>query len=379
MSRASVRVLHVLGSLECGGVEKWVAQLLKHLDNRRVQADVMVNRSGGMYEGDVRSCGAEVLCCGQPRSYAQYATNLSRLLFEHGPYQVVHSHVQLWSGVVLRLAHQAGVPGRIAHARSTQDGRRGRRSPLIYQTIMRYWIKRHATHLMAVSTKAAEGTFWKGIVNKDGCQVVTGIDFTPFKEKVDREAVRAELGIPREARVIGHVGNFRPAKNYPFILEAAQKIVSIWPDSLLLLVGDGPLRSQVEESAQRLGLADRIHFLGERADVPRLLHAMDVFVFPSLYEGFGRALVEAQAAGLPCVAADTIPIETAAHPGSVNFLPLKAGAKEWAQAILTAAQTPISSTRGGEAVRSFEQRGLDIAANAQRLSDLYEVIAGTAK
>ncbi len=376
MSKDPVRVLHVLGSLECGGVETWVAQLVKHLDRQRIQADVMVNRPGGMYEECVRSYGAQVLCCGQPKRYTQYAANLSRLLYENGPYQVVHSHVQLWSGVVLRLAHRAGAPGRIAHARSTQDGKRGKFSPLIYRALMRHWIKCHATHLMAVSTEAAEGTFWKGVMDNGRCQLVTGIDFTPFQDKVDRRDVRAELGIPNGTHVIGHVGNFRPAKNYSFIQKIAQEIISIQPDTLFLLVGDGPLRSLVEESTQRMGLANQVRFLGERSDVPRLLHAMDVFVFPSLYEGLGRALLEAQAVGLPCIAANTITTQAAAQPESVNFMALEAGAKRWAQAALVAAQTPISCTKGIEAIRLFEQRGLSIAANAHKLTQLYESIAG---
>jgi glycosyltransferase involved in cell wall biosynthesis len=307
----------------------------------------------------------------------QYAANLSRNLLENGPYQVVHSHVQLRSGFVLRQAHRAGVPGRIAHARSTKDGKRGIISPLFYRAIMRYWIKRYSTHLMAISTEAAEGTFWKDVMDSGRCQLVVGIDFEPFRDKVNREDVRAELGIPNGARVVGHVGNFRLSKNYPFILETAREVLSIQPDILFLLVGDGPLKCSVEEEARRLGLTGQICFLGERADVPRLLHAMDVFFFPSLYEGLGRALLEAQAVGLPCIAADNITTEAAARSGSVEFMSLKAGAKKWGQAILAAAQTPISYAKGVEAVRLFEQRGLGIMANAHRLTQLYELIAST--
>jgi glycosyltransferase involved in cell wall biosynthesis len=375
MIKAPVRVLHVVGSLECGGVESWVLQLAENLDPKRIQVDIMVNRPGGMFEGIAQAHGIKILCCGQPASRHQYSQNFNRLLMENGSYQVVHSHVQLWSGFVLSLAKQAGVPGRIAHARSTKDGQRGKKSSFIYQVRMRHLIKGNATHLMAVSAQAAEGTFWKGVMNHGDCQLVTGIDFAPFTEYVDRNVVRAQLEIPPGTPVIGHVGNFRPAKNYPFILEIARKIIPIQPDVIFLLVGGGPLKSSMEEAVLRLGLAGHFRFLGERNDVPRMLQAMDVFIFPSVFEGFGRALLEAQAVGLPCIAANHIPPETAATATSVHFLSLEAGSEKWVQSILAALQGPISYGRGIEAIRLFEQRGLSIAGNAAKLTQLYESIA----
>jgi glycosyltransferase involved in cell wall biosynthesis len=376
MPNAPVRVLHVIGSLECGGVETWVVQLISNLEHERIQVDVMVNRRGGMYEKWAKSSGIKVLCCGQPQSSEQYTANLTELLVKNGPYQVVHSHVQLLSGVVLRLAQQAGVPGRIAHARSTHDGQRGEKPSPTYQARMRYLIKRYATHLMAVSVQAAEGTFWKGVMKNGCCQLITGVDFAPFLENIDRGMVRAELEIPPGIPVVGHVGNFRPPKNYQFILEVAQEMLSQHSNMLFLLVGDGPLKSSVEEAARRLGLGKQIRFLGERTDVPRLLHAMDVFIFPSLFEGFGRVLLEAQAAGLPCVAADHIPAEVAAKPTSVRFMSLESGSKRWGQGIHSALQVPVSHEKGLAAIHLFEQRGLSIADNAGRLTQLYESIAG---
>jgi hypothetical protein len=196
MSEQPVRVLYVLGSLDRGGAETWAMQLLQCLDRRRVQVDILVHRPGGAYEAQVRFCGADVLFCGNPHQLFTYAANLKRLLLEQKCYHVVHSHLQTYSGLVLRIAHQAGVPGRIAHARNSSDGQGVMLHRLAYRAVMRLWIKRHATHLFAVSSEAAEGTFWKEVVREGRCRILTGIDFSPFQAEVNRNQIRAELDIP---------------------------------------------------------------------------------------------------------------------------------------------------------------------------------------
>lgn len=375
MPDAPVRVLHVLGSLSRGGAETWAVQLLECMDRRRIQVDLLVHRRGGAYEERVRSLGAGILFCGYPQQPLEYTANLKRLIREKGPYHVVHSHLQLFSGLVLRVAHGAGVPGRIAHARNSKDGQGVTIYRLVYRTLMRYWIRRYATHLFAVSTAAAEGAFWKGIVQSGRCRILTGVDFSPFQAEVDRERVRAELGIPSEALVVGHVGSFRRQKNHRYLLEVAAQLSTLRPETIFLLVGDGPLRQSFQEEVYSLGMQECFRFLRERDDVPWLLRAMDVLVLPSLYEGLPRVLLEAQAAGLPCVASRNITPEAAAWPGSVHFLALEERPRVWAQALVEAAQEPASVARGAAAVRRFEACGLSIAANAKKLTELYEQIA----
>lgn len=376
MADAAVRALHVLGSLNRGGAETWAVQLLECLDRRRVQMDILVHRREGAYAQRVRSLGAAVLFCEHPQRPLAYSPNLKRLLRENGPYHVVHSHLQLYSGLVLRAAHRAGVPGRIAHARNSDDGQGATIYRQAYRALMRHWLRRYATHLFAVSAAAAEGAFSKGAQQNGRCRLLTGIDFSPFQAEVGREDVRAELGISGEALVVGHVGGFRRQKNHHFLLQVAAPLLKLRHDTKFLLVGDGALRQPFEKEACSLGLRERFRLLGERNDVPRLLRAMDVFVLPSLYEGLPRVLLEAQAAGLPCLASRNVTPEAAAWPGSVRFLALDESPQLWAQAVGEAAQEPASAARGAAAVRRFEARGLSIAANAKELTELYEQIAG---
>ncbi|MDO9027861.1 MAG: glycosyltransferase [Candidatus Roizmanbacteria bacterium] len=377
MPDAPARVLHVLGSLDRGGAETWTVQLLECLDPQRVQVDILVHRRGGAYEEHVRSLGAGIFSCGCPHWPLEYMNNLNRFLREQGPYDVVHSHLHLFSGLVLRVAHGASVPGRIAHARNSRDGQSMTPYRLAYRALMRYWIKRYATHLLAVSTTAAEGTFWKGVVQGGQCRILTGINFSPFQVEGDRERVREELGIPNKSLVVGHVGSFRRQKNHKFLLEVAEQLLEIWPETIFLLMGDGALRRSIEEAVRALGIQRSFRFLGERCDVPQLLRAMDVFVFPSLYEGMPRVLLEAQAAGLPCIASQNITPEAAAWPGSVRFLSLEDEPQVWAQAIVESGREPPSAAKSATAVHQFEARRLSITANANELTELYEKIART--
>lgn len=370
-----VRVLHVLGGLDRGGAETWAVQLLEHLDAQRIRTDFLIHRQGGVYENRVRACGAEVFFCGLPNQPFRYTASLSALL-QMNRYQVVHSHLQVFSGLVLRVAHGAGVPGRVAHARNSNDGQSAALHRQAYRALMRHWIRRYATHLLAVSTEAAEGAFWKGVTLNDRCRLITGIDFSPFQIEVDRKQVRSELEISDSALVVGHVGSFRRQKNHEFIVAIARELLLLHADAVFVLIGDGALRPNIEGAVRDLGLEQAFRFLGERNDIPRLFQAMDAFLFPSLYEGLPRVLMEAQAAGLPCVVSSTITPEAAAWSGNVSFTPLETGALNWAQMLIDAAQGSRAAQHNGiAAIRHFEARGLSITANAMELTELYEGIA----
>ena len=119
-----------------------------------------------------------------------------------------------------------------------------------------------------------------------------------------RKSVLKELHLPEDAKIIGHVGRFSESKNHMFILNVLKKLVEEDPSFVALLVGDGPLKKMIEKEAEKLGLLDHIRFLGVRTDIPRLMNAFDVFLFPSLFEGFGIVMLEAQSSGTPCIASD---------------------------------------------------------------------------
>jgi len=194
-------------------------------------------------------------------------------------------------------------------------------------------IDRCATAGLAVSSEAAISLFGENW-NADPRWRLSrlGIELEPFCCPVDCEETRSELRISPHAFVVGHVGRFFEQKNHEFLLEIAEVVCALRPEVIFLLVGDGPLRRKMEDRAKELGIHSRIRFAGVRGDIPRLMKgAMDVLLFPSLYEGFPVVLMEAQAAGLPCIISDVITEEIDLVPHLIHRLSLQADAARWAE------------------------------------------------
>jgi glycosyltransferase involved in cell wall biosynthesis len=332
MAERQIRILHVLGTLNPGGVETWLLHVLRNIDRDKFHLEFCTfGEEPGLYAPEAEKLGSTVLWCRKSANLWAFGRRFRGILRE-GKYDVVHSHVHSFSGAVLRWAKAEGVPMRIAHSHNTYDGKSDALPRRYYRRLMKSWITRYATHGLAASKAAAAALFGEDWQNDHRVRVLYyGIDLRPFQEPVDRAAVRRELGLPIDAPTVGHVGRFDPQKNHHFLLEIAAEVLKKRPEIHFLLVGDGPLRPEIERRAKSMGLSDNVHFLGVRTDVPRLMcGAMDVFLFPSLWEGLPVTLIEAQAAGLQCLVSATVPDEVVFLPESVQFLSLLAGVNIWA-------------------------------------------------
>ena len=206
--------------------------------------------------------------------------------------------------------------------------------------------KRFANVQIAPSTEAAEFMFGKGCVQRDRAHILhNGVDLSEYRYSEDyRKSIRQELGMTKDVLVVGHVGRFNQQKNHGFLLEIFKAIQEKNENSILLLVGQGEQELDIRKKASALGISAQIVFMGVRADVPQLLSAMDVFVFPSLYEGMPNTVIEAQATGLPCVIADTITRE-ADITGLVRYMSLQDAPELWAQAALDAVSPQRKNTK----------------------------------
>lgn len=180
-----------------------------------------------------------------------------------------------------------------------------------------------------------------------------------------REEMRRQLGLTGEL-VIGHVGRFNPQKNHAFLLDIFTSLLKKEPDAALLLVGDGEGMPKIQAKAQELGIAEHVCFLGVRSDVADLMQAMDVFVFPSLYEGLPVTMVEAQASGLPCIISDKVPPECILTDGLVNIMPLSASPEAWAEKILMMRAVPRTDRH-----EEIAAHGFDITTEAVKLQEFY--------
>jgi glycosyltransferase involved in cell wall biosynthesis len=365
-----MRILHVVGALNRGGAETWLVEVLKNIDRREFQMDFLVHSwDQGAFDEEVKELGSRVIVCLKPSNPIQYAYNFCRILRESGPYDCIHSHIHQYSGYVLFLATMMGIPVRIAHSHNGTRAidRASSAMRKAYIAIMDAMIRRFATEGIAVSEKAAASLFsdtWKADTRWKLCPL--GIDLSEFGRTVDRREVRTQLKIPMAAFVVGHVGRFFAQKNHCFLVDVAEQVCRLEPRAVFLLVGDGPLRPQVETVVQARGLSNRFVFTGIRSDVPRMMKGvMDCFLFPSIYEGLGLVLWEAQAAGIPCIAADTVPEEADAGIDLLRTLSLTSPAQHWAEAVVESR----SRTRPDPAV-VFPQR-LTIGESARRLRSLY--------
>ena len=193
-----------------------------------------------------------------------------------------------------------------------------------------------ATDILAVSGIAATDVFGKRVLTDKRYSLhPAGIDLAPFARGAGAHAIRASLGLEASGRVVGHVGRFAHQKNHEFFVRVAAQVARARQDVAFLLVGDGPLRRETEDQVRREGLADRFRLVGGRSDVAELMcGAMDVLLFPSRHEGMGRVVVEAQAAGLPCVMSDVVSPEVDVIPPLIHRHSLADPADEWADTVM---------------------------------------------
>lgn len=373
--QSSIRILHVVGQMNRAGAETWLMHVLRQIDRDRFQMDFLVHTTQPCaYNDEIRAFGSKIIPCLDSSKPWLYAHNFKKILREYGPYDIVHSHIHHYSGYVLRLAQQAGVPVRIAHSHidtSPAEAKAGWHRRL-YIALTKWWIARYATHGLACSCFAAANLFGLAWETDPRWQILYyGLDLTRFREIVNSVAVRAEFSIPADAFAIGHIGRFQEQKNHEFLVEIAAEVMKREPKMYLLLVGDGPLRPSIEQKVARLGLTDRVIFAGIRSDISRLmLGAMDVFLFPSRYEGTPLVLIEAQAAGLPCIFSEAIPEQEEMVKPLMRRLSLSQSASAWADAVVSA-RGAASAIRQSEALSIMEQSRFNIHMELTKLAALY--------
>ena len=313
---APIRVLQVFAALDSGGVSNFVMNLYREIDTEKIQFDfAMTAGEKSLYDDEVLSRGGRIFYFDITKDVT---TNLRRILREEGPFQV----------------KKAKVPVRIAHAHNAHTGESRSVPRIAYERGMQVLIRANATHMLGCSEKACRYVFGDKIMKDPRAAVMPdGIDCERFAFNPQvRGQVRKEYGLEGKF-VVGHVGHFNPAKNHEKILSVFAEVCRRRNDAALLLVGDGELEQNVRNRVSELGLTDRVVFAGAHRDVERFYQAMDVFLFPSRYEGFGMAMIEAQASGLGCIASDVVAHETAVNI-DVKFLKLQLSDTEWANALL---------------------------------------------
>jgi glycosyltransferase involved in cell wall biosynthesis len=370
----SLRILQVVGTMDTGGRETWLMNVLRRIDRSRYAFDFLTHTDKAcFYDNEIRSLGGRLLLCPGRNHLWKYMKNLRRILKESGPFDVVHSHLHHFSGIPLMVASYVGVPGRIAHSHNDitfaeKDADFKRR---FYLRATEWLIHRYATAGLACSGLAAKSLFGRGWRGDPRWGIFyCSIELESFVGSVDRNDVRREFGIGPGELVLGHVGRFSRQKNHDFLIDIFAEVLRRRPESRLVLVGEGPLRPVIEEKAARLKFSTRVIFAGVRPDVPRLMKGlMDSVVLPSHHEGLPLVLLEAQAAGLPCVYADNITREVDVLPTLMYRFPLERSAGDWADAVLSAVGKLVPpADRDPEIMRTT---GFNIDVGVRMLEKIY--------
>lgn len=351
------RILQVVTYMGRGGIETMLMNYYRHMDRTRVQFDFLVHRDfRADFDDEIEALGGRIYRI-PPMNPASgsYRKALADFFREH-PYRVVHCHLNYMSGIVLAAAKKAGVPIRIAHAHTASMAPGWKQA---VRQLCKYLIPAAATHCFACSAGAGSAIFGKQKVSVLANAIDASI-FTPDSNL--RGEVRSELGLG-DALAVMHVGRMVYAKNHAFLLDMFQALLRTEPTARLVMIGDGELRSEIEARAADLPEGSLL-LLGTRMDIPRLLQAADVFAFPSHFEGLPVTMIEAQAAGLPCVKSDTITDECVVT-NLVTSLPITDPAL-WAEEILKKRGTPRTHR-----LAEIRAAGYDIIAAAEKLERFY--------
>lgn len=366
-----MKVAHVVGKLKAAGVEAVVFNYLSNMDRTGMEIDVLYDADSVVPPPQsLVEAGIRFIEIPPYQKLPAYMKAVKRICRDNG-YDIVHSHMNSLSGFPLLAAKRGGVGVRIAHSHTTSSKVEGKRDLL--KRALRPFARRYATNFAACSAQAGRWLFGDKLFDEGKVTVFNNaVNIEKYKfSPEDRENLRRELGVG-DRRLVLHIGRFMTQKNHRFIIEIFKELKKIEPDTVLVLVGEGPLEEEIKSLVREYGMSDSVIFKGIVPDAERYYSAADVFILPSLYEGLPVVAVEAQSAGLNCFVSDVVTRECEVT-GGVRFIPLSAGAEKWAVSIASA------TSRDREADNaSMENSVFNIKKTANDLKEYYYEICGRA-
>lgn len=365
-----MRILQVGLSHNPGGVESFVMNYYRELVNYGVQFDFICMYDSLAYEDEISSLGGKIFYISNVKQHPiRFRKELAQILQE-GAYDAIHVNMLSAANIVpLIVGKKSGVRKVIAHSHNSS-------TPGILRKILHYLnkhqITKYATDFFACSEVAGKWLFEEKILKGNRFRVIhnaLNMEKFCYKEAV-RQEIRKELQVEGKF-VVGHVGRFEEQKNHDFLIDVFYEIAKDRKDVVLLLIGDGELKEQIMKKVRHYGIEEKVQFLGVRKDIPQLWNAMDVFVFPSLFEGLPLVALEAQASGIYSVMADTISREVKIAD-TVTFLPLDCSVKEWEKCILEMGSVKRTEAQNEAIKVQFQCAGYDIETAGKRLIEYYK-------
>lgn len=358
----------VMGSTNMGGTQMFVLNLIKNMDISRYQIDFVLNfkeKEGGIGEDLVsRGCNFYYLPYFKVYNYFSFVRAWKNFLSNHH-YNIVHGHSTNSASIYLKIAKEYGCIT-IAHCHSS--GFRGGMIERLLKRLLIGNVGKAADYWFACSPLAAEHLFGKGYSNyKKYFDIPNAINVENYKYDITiAQKIRKDLGLDNDTYLCGHIGSFTTPKNHFFLLEVFNDLLSIKPNAKLLCCGSGPLMPQIKEKVKEMGIEDKVILPGVVKNCNEYLMAMDIFIFPSIFEGFGIAILEAEATGLPVVISDVIPKDLNLID-KVFRLSLNDSSKEWAKEICS-----VESSGRIQYNKVIEESKYNMRNSAKMIMSLYE-------
>ncbi len=364
-----IRVLHTFRRMDRGGAETFVMNIYRNIDREKVEFDFLCEMEDeGGYDEEIRELGGRIFhIAPQKKRPIGWLLKTIKFLKKTGPYDAIHIPNMFFSGFYCVAARIAGVKRIIVHSHNAGELRGSTISRRLYIWLMRFLINRLADIKASCGHDASEFLFGAKFGDKDVITINNGVDIRAFGCDFDVKSINEEFGLG-EDKVIVNVARFDPVKNHSFFIELGNYVKRNKLKYKIVLVGDGKLRGDIEQSIKDDGLDDIIICTGLRTDINKILNRADVLVMPSLHEGFPVSVVEALASGTPCVLSKNIDHKVAIVPELVSFVGLDDDCDAWISEIERMSNLKIDRTRVDKKLR---EQGFDIKETAKYLEKVY--------
>jgi glycosyltransferase involved in cell wall biosynthesis len=372
-----IRILHVFISLDIGGAESMIMNYYRHIDKKKIQFDFIKHtEKKGAFEDEIRSLGGNIYSLPKLslKKINKYNFELDKF-FRISDYKIIHSHINAFSKIILKKAKKYNIPVRIAHSHTASSKlslnffnshfKLKDQLKILLKNIIKYKITEYSTHNFACSNNAGEWLFGKER-SENVIIINNSIDANSFEYDKEISLNNKRKLKLKNKLVIIHVGRFSSEKNHNFLIDVFALIKKKHKESVLILIGDGLLKKDIQTKVEELNINSSVLFLGVQNNIPFFLSAADIFLFPSIYEGLPLTLIEAQASGLKSIVSDNVSNESKITD-LVEFISLKMSTDLWADRVL--------KYKDGYSRRStlniINHKGYNIHKNAIFLQEFY--------
>lgn len=360
-----IRILHVVQRMESAGLQSFIMNIYRNIDKNKIQFDFLVHyEESQFYDKEIEELGGKIykLSFREDKNIVKYIKDLKNFFRNHaGEYSIIHGHMDSLGFIYLYYAKKYNIKIRIAHAHTYLKDNSPKK---ILRRIVSKLFKKNATILLACSERAGRSIFGDApfIIIKNP------IDYRRFKyDEKKRKELRNKMKLSNDT-IFGNVGRLTRVKNQKFVIDIFNHYLNNNPNSKLFLIGSGELKNKLKKYVDDLGISSHVLFIKPTERIENYYQVMDLFVFPSLYEGLGIACIEAQACGLPTFTSDTVP--KAAKISDIFFqISLKKDAKQWSDIII---EKNNNITRRDKSLY-IKKYGYDIDSITRQLMKIYEV------